>query len=397
MHASSILRRCLSDVLAKMHAARARRLLTAVDALVSGRRLTLTDLARSWPGATWMHAPLKALDRLLGNTHLLSEIVPLHQAMAPWLLERTPFPVVLVDWADLERDGRWALLRASVPIGGRALTLFEKVYARERMGQPKAQREFLQALARVVPAAVRPIIVTDAGFRSDWFREVQALGWHFIGRLRNNTHVRSMRQRRWRGCSSLHASATSKPVDLGSFFIVKGNPLRCRLVQVKRRRKGRNQLTRQGLPQQSGLAIKARKAAREPWLLATSLNAQDWRAHQVVTCYGKRMQIEESFRDLKSHRYGVGFEDSLTRKAERLTVLLMLNTLASLAAWLTGMAARDTNHRDPLTRQSSQRGRYSTIRRGMAWLRRAILPPDILQKIAGMIQKPPTAAAASSR
>lgn len=391
MHASAILRRCLSPVLARMHAARARRLLTAVDALVEGRRLTLTDLARSWPGAQWMHAPLKALDRLLGNPHLLSEILPLHQAMASWLLKRSPFPLVLVDWADLERDGRWALLRASVPMGGRALTLFEKVYARERMGQPKAQREFLHTLARIVPAA-KLIVVTDAGFRSDWFREVHALGWQFIGRLRNNTHVLSTRQQHWHGCSSLHALATSKPVDLGAFFIVKGNPLHCRLVQVKRRGTGRDQLTRQGLPQQSGLAIKARKAAHEPWLLATSLDAKDWRAHQIITCYAKRMQIEESFRDLKSHRYGVGFQDSLTRKAERLTVLLMLNTLASLAAWLTGMAARDTDHPDPLTRQTNQRGRYSTIRRGMAWLRRTILPPDILQGVARMLRTPPTAA-----
>jgi hypothetical protein len=393
MHASAILRRCLSDVLATMHAARARRLLTAVDALVCGRRLTLTDLARSWPGAEWMHAPLKALDRLLGNSHLLSEIVPLHRSMAPWLLERSASPVVLVDWSDLERDGRWALLRASVPIGGRALTVFEKVFARERMGQPKAQREFLQALARVVPPKVKPIIVTDAGFRSDWFRAVRALGWQFIGRLRNNTHVRPTGHPRWRGCSSLHASATSKPTELGSFSIVKGNPLRCRLVQVRRARKGRDQLTRRGLPQQSGLAIKARKAAREPWLLVTSLSALDWRAHQVVTCYSKRMQIEESFRDLKSHRYGVGFEDSLTRKAERLTVLLMLNTLASLAAWLTGMAARATDHPDPLTRQASQRGRYSTIRRGMAWLRRTTLPPDIVQRLARMMRTPHAATA----
>lgn len=34
--------------------------------------------------------------------------------------------------------------------------------------------------------------------------------------------------------------------------------------------------------------------------------------------YARRMQIESSFRDLTSHRYGQGFEDSLTRSGRRL-------------------------------------------------------------------------------
>jgi len=50
------------------------------------------------------------------------------------------------------------------------------------------------------------------------------------------------------------------------------------------------------------------------------------------------MQIELSFRDLKSHRYGQAFEDSLTHKGSRIEVLLLLSTLAAFATWLVGMA-----------------------------------------------------------
>lgn len=50
------------------------------------------------------------------------------------------------------------------------------------------------------------------------------------------------------------------------------------------------------------------------------------------------MQIELSFRDLKSHRYGHAFEDSLTRKGKRIEVLLLLHTMAAFASWLVGMA-----------------------------------------------------------
>jgi transposase len=60
---------------------------------------------------------------------------------------------------------------------------------------------------------------------------------------------------------------------------------------------------------------------------------------QVVATYARRMQIEQSFRDLKSHRYGVGFEDSLTRKQDRLAALLLILALASFLAWITARAA----------------------------------------------------------
>lgn len=55
-----------------------------------------------------------------------------------------------------------------------------------------------------------------------------------------------------------------------------------------------------------------RAGADHVWRSAISSCAQ-----QVVTLYARRMQIESSFRDLKLHRYGQGFEDSLTRKGPR--------------------------------------------------------------------------------
>ena len=49
MRASRVLQKCLSNSLGGIHKARARVLLRAVEALISGRRLTLIDVARSWP------------------------------------------------------------------------------------------------------------------------------------------------------------------------------------------------------------------------------------------------------------------------------------------------------------------------------------------------------------
>ncbi len=51
MRATRVLQKCLSDGLQAMHAMRSRVLLSAVEALLAGRRLTLMDVARSWPEA----------------------------------------------------------------------------------------------------------------------------------------------------------------------------------------------------------------------------------------------------------------------------------------------------------------------------------------------------------
>jgi hypothetical protein len=49
------------------------------------------------------------------------------------------------------------------------------------------------------------------------------------------------------------------------------------------------------------------------------------------------MQIEESFRDMKSTQFGLGFEQNCTTKLNRLSILLLLVNLASLVLILLGV------------------------------------------------------------
>ncbi|MGE6332950.1 transposase [Stenotrophomonas sp. NPDC077659] len=83
-----------------------------------------------------------------------------------------------------------------------------------------------------------------------------------------------------------------------------------------------------------------------------------------------RMQIELGFRDLKSHRYGQAFEDSLTRKRERIEVLLLLHALAMFVLWLAGMAAESIHAHDRLNPHRSTRRLYCLIRLGWEALTR---------------------------
>jgi len=400
MRASRVLQKCLPDSLARMHSLRERTLLRAVEALLHGRRLTLTDVARSWPDAERVRPPLKAFDRLLGNPHLQAEREPLQREMARWLL-RGSQPVIVIDWADLKADKSWCLLRAAVPVGGRTLTLLDMVVPGREQGSPAAEKRFLQRLRALIPEGMCPILVTDAGFRTPWFRSVEAIGWHWLGRLRGRTQVKPIeeddRADQWVDSRQLHVLASRTPRELPMMESNRSDPLPCRLVVYAKSRQGRKHRNDRH-PEKVARSSASRRAAareREPWLIVCSPTLSAPNARQLVSLYARRMQIELSFRDLKSHRYGQGFEDSLTRSGGRLQVLLLVGTLASFASWLAGMGCEATGIAQWLLPIRTKCKLYSTLRVGREalvrhwpmepvsqWLDRLrSLPPAVLHQM----------------
>lgn len=376
MRATQVLQKCLGDALGSMHALRSRALLRAVEAMIHGRRLTLMDLARSWPGAERVRAPLKALDRLLGNTHLHAEREHIYKAMTRWLV-RSKQPIIVIDWSDLKQDRSWHLLRAAIPVGGRSLPILDMVFPGGQQSSPKAQKQFLQRLAHVLPDDACPILVTDAGFRGPWFRAVEAMGWKWLGRLRNTTYLKPAtapnEPSQWVTCKAMYELATRTPRDFGQMEIARSKPLTARVVVHAKAAQGRKHRNRQGAPARNSNSRKSAKREREPWLLMASPDIE-LDARQLIALYTRRMQIELSFRDLKSHRYGQAFEDSLTRKGPRIAVLLLLSALAAFATWLVGMACEASGIDQWLAPFRSKRRLYSVMRLGREalvrrWLR----------------------------
>jgi hypothetical protein len=310
-----------------------------VAAAVRGRRLTLTELGRALVGTARVKHGIKRIDRLLGNRHLAAERFGLYQALARRLVGALAQPLIIVDWSDLTADRRWQLLRAAAPIGGRSLTLYEEVHPLRHFGNPRVHRAFLVKLKALLPETVRPILITDAGFRAPWFKAVNRLGWHWIGRIRNRTHLRPQASAAWVDCKSLYAQASARPQALGAYALVRSNPVSCQLYLVKRPKKHRIQKSVFGQPVRSSHSRKQARAQREPWLIATSPSLAHLHAAQIINAYAKRMQIEEAFRDLKCTRYGLGFELNLSRSRERLAVLLMIAALAFFVLGLIGQQA----------------------------------------------------------
>jgi hypothetical protein len=385
MPPSRILPQCLGEVFQSMHAATVPVILKAVDALGNGGWLTLTEIARHWPGAERVAAPLKAADRLLRSPVLERHREALYAGMARWLV-REERPLIVVDWSDLKADGSFKLLRAGLAVQGRSLTLWEEVHPEKAAGTVAVETAFLHTLARVLPPGCRPIVLSDAGFRRPWFCAIQSLGWDYVGRVRGTTHLQPIDAAEtdpgeWVRCTALHELAlASRSREMGRFRLARtGQPLSTRSIVHAAQPKGRHATTHRGQRRRDRASEDAARSAKEPWVLATSLDADAVPAVQVTKHYQRRMTIEQSFRDLKSGALGAGFEHSLTRKGQRLGHLLVLFALVQLAAWLVGLCAEQRGEGGRLeARRTTHRRHHSTVRLGREVLKRSAWWPPVI-------------------
>jgi hypothetical protein len=331
-----LLRTALQDELEDVHPARLAAVWRAVTGVVLGGQLWLSALGRALPGATSDKHRIKAVDRLLGNTKLHREMDGFYRASASRLLRGIETPIVAVDWTGLGANKYE--ISAKLCSDGRALPLYSRVFPKQSVATQQAHRQFLRGLSNALPDHCKPVLVTDAGFHCGWFRDVVAYGWDYVGRVRGRTQA--CFDQRWYSVQELYRWARNRPQNLGQATMPRVKPSTHRLVLSKRPvLQGRKRLTRRGTPGQRTTDVKAAKAAREPWLLATSLSCNP---KGVVQIYGLRMQIEESFRDRKSHRNGWSMHLASSPSCERMNVLCLLASLAELAVQVVGRAVAGT-------------------------------------------------------
>jgi hypothetical protein len=339
MHARKIVDGMLGDCLGSLHAKLAEALKAAVLSAIRGGRLSLSQLARSVESAAAMRHRVKRIDRLLGNETLHGARAAIYRELAVQWLAGISQVLVVVDWSDATVDQRWHLLRASVAVEGRSVTLYEEIHPQRKYGNREVHRRFLARLAKLLPVGCRPIIMTDAGFHSTWFDLVTQRQWAWVGRIRGKDMV-SIAGGPWTRCTEVYAQATPRAQAFPEGLYVRSHPTPCRLVLIKRESKGRNRRTRMGKHSRSRTSLKAGRGAREPWLLASSPRLAHLSPEAIVALYAQRMRIEQSFRDLKNERGGLGLSAARSRSGERLEILLLIGHLAGWLMRLIGECAQ---------------------------------------------------------
>jgi len=343
MHATKLLHEQLVNACPKIHAKRLNRLIILVESLLDRGKLTLTSLGRSAHGEAQVKNKIKAVDRFLGNGIFYSERIEVYKALASKVIGSLKKIDVVVDWSSC--SGRTNhLLRASVAFAGRCITIYEEVHPEKMLGKYKIHQNFLKCLKEVIPSGCEVTIITDAGFRTEWFSLVARMGWDYTGRILSNMQYKKGGSD-WKECTSLYSKATKKPAYIGKVQLSKTNQLNCYMYLYKEKEKKKSK----GKQSQDKTKIRHRKYSNnekkyrensyKPWLLVTSKSGNTKISKKIVKAYKRRMKIEHDFRDTKDMKCGLGLNLTRTKDAQRLATMLLIAALAAMTLTLIGLAA----------------------------------------------------------
>lgn len=327
------------------------------EGLLKCKKLSVTGIGRAIESKTTDKHCIKRADRLVSNCLLEGNKDIFYKALAHKVVPSMGWCPILVDTSCLTADSKFQVIRASLVLDGRGFTLFEMVYKNGTLR--KIWKIFLYKLREVLPEKKgRVIIITDAGFHNKWFQLVREQKWDFIGRIRQNKNYTTSTGETF-CCKSLHKVATLKPAYHGTVFLSKkshNNTIICDLYSVKKKPKGRKMKTKFGKVKQGRYSKTIAKGQKEPWILASSLPKSSFNPDQIVRLYSFRMQIEQSFRDMKNARYGFSFKNTLTRKVNRLNILLLIAAIVNFIVWSVGVLAEQRNwHRKCQSNTSKKR------------------------------------------
>lgn len=335
-----------------MHAARVGALADGVTGVLEAGQLGIHAIGRGLAavqGLVDKHAT-EQVDRLIGN----EKLNPIELSMV-WAKETLAgldgIAFVNLDWTEFDADDQ-SMLVVSLQGPGRATPL---LWSTVRKSELKGRRndvedELVARLAECRPAGLRVVVVADRGFCDQalfaTLTEVHDLD--FIIRIRKDILVTD-------------AKGRTRPA--GEWVSPSGRmrTLKGACVTADKTRVG------------AVVTVKD-KAMAEPWLLAVS--TQELGGSEAKRRYGKRFTCEESFRDLKDLRYGLGMSWTRGTKPLRRDRMMLLATLAHALLMELGAAGEDAGLDRLLKTNTSKKRTLSLFKQGLRWYQLIPNMPD---------------------
>lgn len=293
----------------------AKTLAALVAAAMRVERASLANIGRAAVGAA--KHQIKRCWRFCANDRV-EPAEAMRGVVARLVRKRTKPLLVAVDWVDVTG---YQTLMASAVLKGRSVPLCWASCAGHTYDGHRSRNAFEESLLLVlrsmIPAAVKVIILADRGFgRCALAAFCRRQGFSYLIRIQPKVTVK---------LKGFHGKLLDYPVRKGIAKVLKDVAYRAdgavtQHVVVR---------WRTGLPEKRD----------ECWFLMTDLKGT---AHQLCQLYGRRMAIEQLFRDGKSKRNGWSLRDTQFKTPERLDRLLLVLAIAYLLLCGLGLIARRT-------------------------------------------------------
>lgn len=306
----------------------------AVDASISIMGAAYAAVAGITP-----KAGVKQVDRYLSNKGI--QVEKLTPQWASFVLGGRKEAIIALDWTEYEPDDHSTLAAYVVTTHGRATPLAWKTVKKSTIKGHQTAHEFdmVRRLHDAIPKDVSIELLADRGFgNQELYETLIVYGWDFTIRFR--------------GTIVVEHEGEKKPAK--DWLPSSGRATKLRHARVTRDR-----------TEVGAVVLVREKKMKEAWFLATS--CADRSAAQTVKRYGRRFSIEETFRDQKDPRFGMGLKATHIKDAERRDRLLMLLAIAHALLTLLGAASERSGLDRYLKVNTVKRRTHSLFRQGSYW------------------------------
>ena len=296
-----------------LHARRVQSLANGVVGVLDAAVLSIHAIGRGYAHATNKSEKhgVKQTDRMVGNSGI--DVWLLFHPWARFVVGERKEIVLALDWTDFDGDDHATLAGYLITNHGRATPLIWMTVQKATLEGKRNDHEYrvIERLHACLDPDVKIMLLADRGFGDQkLYGLLETLGWDFVIRFRGNIKVES-------------ADGERKPA--AEWVPETGRATMIRKARVTR--------TRAEVP---AVVVVHGKAMKEAWCLATTLSER--KASEVVQLYARRFTIEETFRDQKDRRFGLGLSATRVGTPARRDRLLLLAAIAQALLTLLGAA-----------------------------------------------------------
>ena len=340
-----------------LHAKRVESVAGAVVGVVNAVSLSIHAIGAGLARTTGLNAKhaIKQVDRLLSNSAF--NVWELFAHWVPYVVGAAPAIVVALDWTDFDADGHSTVALSLVTGHGRATPLvWMSVKKAALKGRRNAYEDtVLLRLHDVLPPGVKVTVVADRGFGDqELYGHLTDLGFDFIIRFRGVVVVESR-------------DGEARPAS-------EWVPANGKTRQLKEAR-----VTADRYPVDSVVCVKAR-GMKDAWCLA--VGGATITGATAVKLYARRFTIEETFRDTKDPRYGLGLSATHVRDVKRRDRLLLICAMAMTLLTVLGAAGESLGMDRMLKANTVKTRTHSLFRQGCHYY--ASIPamkPELLEPL----------------
>lgn len=320
---------------------------TTLEGTLESGRLSITAIGRAL-GEMCGEQPkhhVKKVDRFIGNEKI--DDAELQGRWARHVVGDLQRVVVAIDWTDFDDDDQMVVALSAIGEKGRATPLVWETVDKAKLAKKRNALETLvvERLHAALPESVEVILLGDRGFGDvERYAQLQNLGWFFVIRFRGVIKM---------------AETEDGPLAAAKRFVPsngRAKLIRAPFLTGKRAAVG-------------GVVAVRKKGMKDAWLLAVRLPDDMMKAATISNLYAKRFRIEETFRDLKDPRFGVGFSTVRVTTPLRRNRFLLLQAMAHALLELLGQAGENLGMHKGLQANTSKRRQLSLFRQGQFWIR----------------------------